>query len=76
MGVTNRSSDRVGLKVDGRGDRLLVTSMVHNRYWVARVDGKARPPLIVNHAFMGVRLHEGESNVELSYEPPYRLFLP
>lgn len=73
VALVARSCDQVQLAVSGRGDRLLVTSMVYNRYWRAKVDGGLRPVIPLNGAFFGVILTGDDKSVEFDYAPPYKL---
>jgi hypothetical protein len=60
---------RVRLDVDGKGDRLLVGSVPHAPGWRARGDGRALPLLTVNGAFLGVRVPDGVTRVDLRFVP-------
>ncbi len=64
-----RNADRVDLLALGKGRALIISSETEAPGWKARVDGKDRPIELINHAFRGVRVQEGESRIELRYEP-------
>jgi len=57
------------LKAEGRGRALLVSSETADPGWKAQVDGKPKTLQMVNYAFRGIVLNEGESRVVLNYEP-------
>ena len=61
---------RVVLAVEGRGDRLLATSLPGPFGWQARGGGRPLPLLTVNGAFLGVRVPAEVRRVELRYVPP------
>lgn len=64
-----RASNRIELSVAGKGKTLIVSSESEAPGWKAWVDGKERPIVLVNHAFRGVGLEDGENRVDLRYEP-------
>lgn len=67
------TSDRVTLRTTASGTALLTTSMGYSRFWKACVDKAPSEVLRVNHAFIGVVAPAGTHEIELFYDPPYRL---
>ncbi|HEX9945500.1 MAG TPA: YfhO family protein [Thermoanaerobaculia bacterium] len=61
---------RIVLEVPASGERLLATSMVWSRGWSARSGGRDLKTLLVNGAFLGVRVPAGVERVELRFLPP------
>ncbi|HYO13680.1 MAG TPA: YfhO family protein, partial [Thermoanaerobaculia bacterium] len=64
------SPGRIVLDVPAGGETLLATSIPWSTGWSARADGRALPTLAVNGAFLGARLPEAISRVELRFLPP------
>ena len=64
------SPGRIALEVPGDGARLLATSIAWSPGWSARAGGRDLRTLTVNGSFLGVRLPEGVSRVELRFLPP------
>ncbi len=64
-----RGAGRVHLRASGRGRGFLVSSETAYPGWRAKVEGKERPLEVVNLAFRGIRLEEGEEDVQLTYAP-------
>jgi Bacterial membrane protein YfhO len=64
------SPGRVVLEVPPGGETLLATSIPWSEGWSARADGRGLPTLTVNGAFLGARLPEAVSRVELRFLPP------
>ncbi|HYG65061.1 MAG TPA: YfhO family protein [Thermoanaerobaculia bacterium] len=60
---------QASLSVPGAGDRLLATSLPSPEGWRARAVGEPLETLVVNGAFLGVRVPAGASRVELRYRP-------
>lgn len=60
---------RVRLELDGRGDRLLATSLRQPEGWRATGDGRALETLLVDGAFLGVHVPPGVRRVELRFRP-------
>jgi hypothetical protein len=69
--VTSRSfgPNRLLVTAAGEGSALVVSSETAFPGWRLKVDGKERRTEIVNHAFRGVILEEGETSAEFSFEP-------
>lgn len=56
------------IKVDQAG--ILTSSIPYAKGWSVKVDGKKRPVLKTNHAFVGVRLTKGKHQIRFSYTIP------
>lgn len=61
---------RTALSIPGSGDRLLATSLPSPEGWRATAADQPLETLVVNGAFLGVRVPAGASRVELRYRPP------
>jgi Protein of unknown function (DUF6044) len=70
------SPDQIGLTVRPLGPSLLVIANTWNPFWTASVDGNPRALRRVNHAQLGLALHEGDRKVVLAYKPPYAAATP
>jgi Bacterial membrane protein YfhO len=68
--TVSASPGRVTLEVPAGGETLLATSTPWSTGWSAREGGRDLETLTVNGAFLGVRLPEGISRVELRFLPP------
>ena len=68
--AVSASPGRVTLEIPAGGETLLATSIPWSAGWSARADGRALATLAVNGAFVGVRVPEGISRVELGFLPP------
>ncbi len=58
------------LGIPGGPERLLATSILWSRGWTAKAGGRRLPILKVDGAFVGVRVPQGASRVELRFLPP------
>jgi hypothetical protein len=68
--VLSASPGQAVLDVPPGEERLLASSVPWSEGWSARADGRSLPILTVNGAFLGVKLPEGTSRVELRFVPP------
>jgi membrane protein YfhO len=68
--AVSASPGRALLEVPAGGETLLATSLPWSRGWSARAAGRDLTTLTVNGAFLGVRLPQGISQVELRFLPP------
>jgi hypothetical protein len=66
---TERTACSVHLEAPGKGRGLLVSSETDYPGWRAKVHGKDKPVELVNQAFRGIILSEGEDQVSLDYIP-------
>lgn len=67
--VTLDSPEHLTIDVTSNGDGLLVLSEVYEHNWKAWVDGEEVDILRTNHAFRGIPVPSGSSQVVLKYEP-------
>ncbi|HEV2856019.1 MAG TPA: YfhO family protein [Thermoanaerobaculia bacterium] len=68
--VLSSSPGRLVLEVADGGEKLLASSVPWSRGWSARSGGRRLPTLVVNGAFLGVRVPAGVSRIELRFVPP------
>ena len=61
---------RIALAVSAPQDTVLATSLQLPQGWSAQSGGQQLPKLVVNGAFLGLRVPRGEHRVELRYIPP------
>lgn len=61
---------RITLAVTAPQDTVVATSLQLPEGWSARSNGQRVPKLVVNGAFLGLRVPRGENRVELRYIPP------
>jgi hypothetical protein len=71
--LTTYSPDEVRVRVNAHGKALLVVSNSMNPFWKVQIDGRGAPMIPTYHAFWGVPVREGDSEVRFYYDPPYRL---
>ncbi len=64
-----RRAGSVHLKASGKGRGLLISSEMAYPGWRANVDGKDRAVELINQAFRGVVLADGEDEVDFHYVP-------
>jgi uncharacterized membrane protein YfhO len=62
-----RGPGRLRLAAELPAEGILVVFNSYEKGWRATVDGEARPVLVADAAFQGVRLSRGRHDVELSY---------
>jgi hypothetical protein len=67
--VVSHEPDRVVIRTTADRRALLVLSDNYLHGWTARVNGVDSPILVTNHAFRGVVVDEGESEVVFEYRP-------
>jgi hypothetical protein len=67
--VEGRTIDSVTLSAVGKGKGLIVSSESEMPGWSVWVEGRERPVLTVNHAFRGVVVQDGESQLVFRYRP-------
>ena len=65
----SRGANFVRLSALGMGKALLASSETNDPGWKARVEGRKKTVEWINHAFRGVLLEDGETQVVFSYEP-------
>ncbi|HYN19722.1 MAG TPA: YfhO family protein, partial [Thermoanaerobaculia bacterium] len=65
-----QSPGRMILDVPGRRDRLVATSLTTPRGWRASGGGRRLETVVVNGAFLGVRVPAGVSRIDLRFRPP------
>lgn len=68
--VVASSPGHVILEIPAGGERVLASSLAWSRGWSARSGDRRLAILTVNGAFLGVRVPEGVSRVELKFVPP------
>ncbi len=68
--AVERSPGWIVLAVPGDGDRLLATSLPQPEGWRASSSSGPADTVVVNGAFLGVRVPAGADRVELSFRPP------
>jgi hypothetical protein len=68
--VISSSPGRVLLEVPTGSPKVLASSVAWSRGWSAYSDGRALKTLVVNGAFLGVRVPGGVSRIELRFLPP------
>jgi hypothetical protein len=69
LAITRYEPTSVRLEKRGTGSGWAYLSDVYWPGWVARVDGTLRPIVPANHAFRAVWMNEGDTVLEMSYEP-------
>jgi hypothetical protein len=65
--LVERGPGRLRLAAELPAEGILVVFNSYEKGWRATVDGEARPVLVADAAFQGVRLSRGRHDVELSY---------
>jgi hypothetical protein len=65
----DRTACRVHLEATGKGKSFLVSSETGYPGWRAQVNGLEKPVELVNQAFRGIVLADGEEDVQLNYAP-------
>ena len=65
----DQTASRIHLKASGKGRGFLVSSETAYPGWRAQVNGVEKPVELVNQAFRGVVLADGEEDVQLQYAP-------
>jgi hypothetical protein len=65
----DRVACRVHLKASGKGKGFLVSSETAYPGWRAQVNGVEKPVQLVNQAFRGIVLADGEEDVQINYAP-------
>ncbi len=68
--VVSSVPGRVVLEVPAGGEKLLASSLTWSRGWSARAGDRRLATLTVNGAFLGIRIPEGASRIELRFVPP------
>jgi hypothetical protein len=68
--VVSSTPGRIILETPAGGERVLASSVAWSRGWSARSGDRRLAILTVNGAFLGVRVPEGISRVELRFVPP------
>jgi len=58
-------------KIHLKNEGMLFFSIPFDKGWTAIVDGKEKKPDLINIAFMGLNLKQGEHDIELRFVPPY-----
>ncbi|HVZ80672.1 MAG TPA: hypothetical protein VHE12_07715 [bacterium] len=61
--------DAVGLEAKGKGRAFLVSSETAYPGWKVSVNGKERSLELVDHAFRGLVLEDGETTAQLTFKP-------
>jgi hypothetical protein len=69
VGYLSQGPNRLELTTEGKGPALIVSSESAFPGWKAKVAGRERNLLTVNHSFRGILLNEGETKASLSFEP-------
>jgi hypothetical protein len=67
--ITQYGADRVDIRTNADGRRLLVCSDVYYPGWTATIDGGPVPVLLANYAFRAVSVPTGSHAVEFRYRP-------
>ncbi len=68
--VVRSSPGHVVLESPAAGERVLASSVAWSKGWSAKTGDRRLPVLTVNGAFLGVRVPEGVSRVEMRFVPP------
>lgn len=68
--VVSSAPGRAVLEVPDGGEKLLASSLAWSRGWSARSGDRRLATLTVNGAFLGVRVPDGVSRIELRFVPP------
>lgn len=68
------SPDRITLYTKTDGPGILVIINNYSPYWSCSVNGIEKNIIPVYHTFMGVMIEEGNSRIEIEYDPPYWTF--
>jgi hypothetical protein len=62
--------EKILVRVRATAPRLLAVPETNDGGWIAEADGERLPTLVVNGAFLGVRIPAGETTVVCRYVPP------
>lgn len=65
-----RKKGEISCKVNPTEGEYLLTTIPYDAGWTASIDGKKTETIVVNQAFVGVKLSEGDSQVILTYHTP------
>jgi hypothetical protein len=65
-----RSPEEIRVRVSSDHPRLLAVPESNDGGWTCRADGRRLPTLVVNGAFLGVRIPAGETTIVCRYTPP------
>ena len=64
------TAGEIVLRVRGKGERLVATSVPGPAGWAATADNHPLSTLTVNHAFLGIRVPAGVQEMTLRFRPP------
>jgi len=66
----NKKNDTITCSINGKKGEYLVTSIPYDKGFSATVNGKKADVEIVNKAFVGIKLTEGENKIIIKYQSP------
>lgn len=66
----DQKKGEISCKVDSTEGEYLLTTIPYDAGWSATIDGKKTETMVVNQAFVGVKLSEGAHQVVLTYHTP------
>jgi len=69
--IDKASPDKIVLSLKADGSGILVVANTYSPWWVCKVNGVDTEVIPAYHTFLGIPLDEGDSTVELQYDPPY-----
>jgi hypothetical protein len=71
--ILQYTNDSIKLKINSDGPSVLVIGNNFSPFWRAKVNGQSKEILPAYYAFMAVPLETASSEVELVYNPPYKI---
>jgi len=69
--ISSFKEDHIKGYIHLNNDGILFFAIPFDKGWKAIVDGKEEKPELINIAFMGLPLMQGEHHIELKFIPPY-----